>query len=276
MAKKKATISILTFVLLAVVFGTAVWPSIYDYQCKNRVYSDIEAESNSVESCNIRIIAVSEREEENVVSISYSAGASGVIYDCKGSVYYALTACHVVDSKDAKSFIIATTLTPTYGEYRKEKGLTSHIPLTDYYALMPEAKIEYRNEENDVAIISFQYPEKLEVAEITSENPNKDDRILVIGNPADMENRFAHSYGKIDSSQTIAFDARDGRSPTQVLKHSAYVSPGYSGGAVFSDQMQLVGINIGGGTDFWGRFRYGVMVPSLQIKKCIADWNNQQ
>lgn len=271
--KKKQIICILIIALLAVVFIVIIWPSIYDYQCKNRKYSDMELALDSVESSNIRIISVSGNEDEGV---GYSAGASGVIFDYDKGTYYALTAYHVVNDANANYFIIATTLTPTYAEYKKEKGITGHIPQSDYYKLMPEATVEYQSEKADLAIISFRYSEKLDVAEVAIDNPQKGDRIVAIGNPEDAERHFVHSFGKVTSSEETAFEARDGQSSNWVLKHSAYETFGSSGGAVFSTKMQLIGINIGGGTDFLGRFRYGVMIPSSQINECIEDWHKHQ
>ena len=44
--------------------------------------------------------------------------------------------------------------------------------------------------------------------------------------------------------------------------------------------MQIVGINIGGGTDFMNRFKYGVMVPceliSEFLEKCNQNNTKQQ
>lgn len=271
--KMKPIICILIIALLAGVFIVIIWPSIYDYQCKNRTYSDIELSLDSVESSNIRIISVSGSEDEGV---GYSAGASGVIFDYDKGTYYALTAYHVVNDADADRFIIATALTPTYDEYKKEKGITGHIPQSDYYELMPEAIVEYQSEKADLAIISFRYSEKLDVAEVAVDNPQKGHRIVAIGNPVDAERHFIHSFGKITSSEETTFEAGDGQASNRILKHSAYVAPGSSGGAVFSAQMQLIGINIGGGTDFLGRFRYGVMIPSSQINACIEEWHKHR
>ena len=60
--------------------------------------------------------------------------------------------------------------------------------------------------------------------------------------------------------------------PNQILKHNAYTADGSSGGAVFDEDMKLVGINIGGGVDFLGRYRYGAMIPCEQIRTCVDEW----
>jgi len=35
----------------------------------------------------------------------------------------------------------------------------------------------------------------------------------------------------------------------------------------------LVGINIGGGRDIFGRFRHGVMIPVDQVRECLQEWD---
>lgn len=270
--KKKPILIFIILAILTVAFIVLVWPSIYEYQCKNRTYDEMALSLASVESSNIRIIAVSGSEDEG---IGYSTSASGVIIDHIGATYYALTARHVVDKADADHYIVATTLTPTYKEYKKEKGLTGHIPLEEYYALMPEAVVEYRYGAADLAIISFQYSEKLVTADLASENPEKGDRIVAAGNPDDIDGGFVHSFGEITSQEEITFETNDGRAPDRVLKHNAYEEPGSSGGAIFSEQMHVVGINIGGGRDLFNRFRYGVFIPVDQINECIRTWKEE-
>lgn len=267
--KKKSILCISVLSILAVVFVVLIWPSIYDHQCKNRRYNDMADSLAAVENSNIRIIAVTGNEDEGV---GYSASASGVIINHEGNRYYALTAKHVVDKSDVDHYIVATTLTPTYKEYKEEKGLTGHVPLPEYYALMPEVVVEYKDDSADLAIISFQYSKELTVADLASENPQKGNRIVAAGSPNDVEGGFVHSFGKITSAEEIIFEANDGRAPDKVLKHNAYEEPGSSGGAIFSEQMQVVGINIGGGRDMFNRFRYGVMIPVDQISECISNW----
>ena len=269
--RKPITI-ILTITLLMTASALLIWPSLYEHQCKTRVYEDMESTLSSIESSNIRIIAVSGSEEEG---FGYSAGASGVVFEKDNDTYYAMTAYHVVKESRAKYFIVATALTPTYDEYKKQKGITGHIPQKEYYDAMPLASVEYENEQSDLAIISFRFSEDLDAAEVAKDNPKKGDKIVAVGNPSNIEGHFIQTYGKILSEEEEEFRTNDGQLPSMVLKHSAYESPGSSGGAVFSEKMELVGINVGGGTDLFGRFRYGVMIPAEQIHRCISDWREQ-
>ena len=71
------------------------------------------------------------------------------------------------------------------------------------------------------------------------------------------------------SNKLTKFATDDGQSENDVLRHNAYVAPGSSGGAVINNEMKVVGINIGGGTDIFGRFKYGVLIPCVQIQTLI-------
>ena len=54
------------------------------------------------------------------------------------------------------------------------------------------------------------------------------------------------------------------------MKHNAYIASKSSGSAVYNEKTELVGINIGGERDMFDRFRFGVMIPSDQIKNCLS------
>ena len=131
-------------------------------------------------------------------------------------------------------------MTPTYDEYKKQKGITGHIPQKEYYDAMPLASVEYENEQSDLAIISFRFSEDLDAAEVAKDNPKKGDKIVAVGNPSNIEGHFIQTFRQN-----------------------------------FSKKKELVGINVGGGTDLFGRFRYGVMISSNQIHRCISDWHKQ-
>ena len=269
--KHKIVLGFIVFAIICVVGIIGIYPSIYDYQCKNRIYEDMEISVESVMGANIRIIHVYGDEEEGYHG--YSAGASGVIFGREDDRYYALTAYHVIHVGDVAKNIVATALTPTYDEYKKEHNLSGHVPPTEYYEIMPELIVEYENEESDLAIVSFRSSDEFYTVPIAEKNPLKGKRIVTVGNPDNAEKEyFVRTYGKITSSKETTFKSNDNQMPNQILKHNAYTADGSSGGAVFDEDMKLVGINIGGGVDFLGRYRYGAMIPCEQIRTCVDEW----
>lgn len=267
--KKNVLLYAMLVALLTVIFLVLGWPSVYARRCKTRIYADMNEALASVERANIQLLFA----EQANGGVGYGVRASGVIFERENGICYALTACHAVREKSAR-IVVMTTETPSYDAYRQAQGAAGHVSLQSYYESLPEAKIEYQSEQSDLAIVSFPCAEELDVAELAEERPQKGARIAVVGHPDGID--FFRSFGEITSSGELTFDAGDGRPPNQVWEHNAYESYGSSGGAVFSEQMRLLGINIGGGTDFLGRFRYGVMIPCDRIRTCIAEWRKQE
>lgn len=267
--KKKNIIIIATsiFIYFLLIGFIVVYPSVYDYQCKSRTYNDMETELANVFSSNISVITVTEHDDIK----GYSVGASGVVFDKVDSRYFALTAYHIVANQD--TYLIFTTNDETLSEYREKHSKSGHVSLEGYYGQLAEAKVEYTCEESDLAIISFESNEELFKISISENAPVKGEKIAVVGT---LEgNYFETTYGTVTSKKPVTFYADDEQCENNVLKHNAYVAPGSSGGAVFNYEMKLVGLNIGGGTDILGRFKYGVMIPCEQIQQCINNWQNQ-
>ena len=60
---------------------------------------------------------------------------------------------------------------------------------------------------------------------------------------------------------------------TKTMKHNAYIDEGSSGSVVLNHNMDVVGINIGGGTNIYNKFVYGAMVPSELILEFLVENN---
>ena len=264
---KKIVIIISSLILLTAVSLAGIYPSIYEFLCKTRVYENFSNNVEDIFSANICVIGVT-KNEDDVTIISYSTGASGVIFSKNNNKYYALTAYHVFADKD--KCLIYTINSDTIGEYRKKHTGNGHGSLDEYYGQFPEAKLEYICEESDLAILSFETDEELAVVSISQSMPAKGDKILIVGNPEGEH--FVKTYGKITSKNLTEFKVAD-EMENKVLKHNAYVTFGTSGGAALNESMELVGIAVGGGTDFFGRFRYGVIIPCDQICQFIDESN---
>lgn len=265
MKKTKVQMIVIVVCTFVVVLTAGLIPSVMDYQAKHRVYEDMESDLDSIMSANICLVDV----DVHGGGIAYGAGSSGVIIGKENDVYYALTACHVVRNHEEIDFwIVMTPDDPTLWEYKKDHENTGQ---EEYYSRFPKIKTEYANAEYDLAIISFRSEKKLEVAKVAADDPSKGSRIAVISNPEG--DKFVRSYGKIRSNHLEIFKGDDDSLPeTQVLKHNAYEAPGSSGSGVYDGKMKLVGINIGGGADYFGRFKFGVMAPAEQINKCLGEW----
>ena len=272
--KNKRGQLILTVILCVILFvsilSTFIYPYLYEYQCKTRHFDEFEnGITNDILESNIVIVKYEEKTSGNVTSFSYSAGASGVIFYSEDDTYYALTAYHVVKDVENVEYIVMPYGAPTYLEYRKNNEV--YITSEEFYGQFETAQILYADEEYDLAVITFKSEKKLSELSISEKNPKYNEKIAVISNP-DGE-RFVHSYGTIRSKDYYVFNSDDELLPAKTFKHNAYESHGSSGSAVLNQEMQIVGINIGGGTDFLHRFKYGAMVPCELIYDFFEKYN---
>lgn len=276
----------LVIILACVLLNGILWglPIVNEYMCKTRIHEDMEnCLTDTVLSANVRILIRMTEEVGNVSSYHYGEIGSGVIFETDENSYYVLTAAHVVDGKTefetnitiesdaesilAKEYAIVPYGSPTYNQARKESK--DHVPTDEFYEQYPSAEVEYISEYCDIAVLRFSFDEEYGCLNLADADPVKDDRIIVFGKDNDGS---VVRYGRILSGEYANFDAHDGREPDRVLKHNAYEAPGYSGGAVLNEGLEIVGINIGGGTNAMGKFRYGVMVPRNLIAQVISDW----
>ncbi|MCM1054847.1 MAG: serine protease [Bacteroides sp.] len=259
-------------VLIVAAAALFVFPAAYENECKTRVNSELESKlTGETLNANICVIQNKSRIEGNVEHLTYSAGASGVIFDKQAGKYYALTAYHVVSEADENTKLLIQPYTALpYSRYDGQG-------IAEYYGKFPSARVEYFDESCDLAIISFYSSEELGVVTVAEENAEKDAEIAVISNPEGE--RFTHTFGSIISNDSVNFLADDGRTGNYIIRHNAYIAPGSSGSAVLSfesGKAEIVGINIGGATNFMGKFSYGAMIPCQQVRSVIYAWRAQK
>lgn len=268
--KKKIIITISFLVVLASV-STFVLPSLLEYRCKTRSFNELEEKiTDDIMNSNIVIVEHEEEvESEGVVHSTYGVGASGVIFKHDKERYYALTAYHVVkDYSNAEYFVIPYGA-PTYSEYRRQSDV--HVPNEEYYGQFEKATVVFADEKYDLAVISFKSDKPLNTLSIEEVNPIYKEKISVISNP--MGERFLTTFGTIRSKEYYTFESDDELVATQTLKHNAYIDAGSSGSVVLNQGMNIVGINIGGGTNIYNKFVYGAMVPCELILDFLAENN---
>ncbi len=264
--KKLTVITILIFCLLLTLIA---YPVIYSHICKIRVYSDMaEKISENVLSANLYII----RQETESESTSYSVGFGGVIFRQDLDKYYVLTAYHAVDSLENSNLIVLAHNDMTYGKSTFTQA--KHIGLSEYYEQFPFAMVEYYNEKYDLAILSFESEAKLNVLTVSNDVPQYGSKVAVISSPSG-EDRNMITYGKIISKAPVEFGDESGKTQYKVIQHSAYENDGSSGSVLLNENCEIAGINLGGGKDVFGNFKYGLAMPSDRINNFISEWTNQ-
>ena len=264
---KKWIIMIMSFIVFiflgCFLFELKVF--INEKESKERIFNDMYKKSNNAIRAVVGII----NEKESNRLIEHSGIGSGVIFDKKDNTYYAVTAKHVVNVKDSKLKIFTKDTSFTGQTVEVNDKVNFEIPDEDYYEALLDGKIEYMSKTSDLAIISFEYDGDLTVLEFENEKINKDDRVMVIGHTEG--NRYRTSYGYIKSGlKTVIID----KTKDKVIEHNAYMSFVNSGGVTLSENMKIVGINIGGAFSFLHHYRIGYMIPYDIVKININNWKN--
>ena len=229
------------------------------------VYEDMKSsfEASGLYSSNIGIFSRTEADG----SVSYGEGGSGVIIERDGSQYYALTAAHVVSVPDSQLLVYTVN---TEMKTEEIPGVDMNVLAEEVYETMIPAETVFVSSKDDLAVITFSCDENLSVAEIADTNPAKDDRIMCVGNP--QNEWFRITYGKVTSGiekfgESLGY-------PNNVMRHSAYINIGSSGGGAFNEEMKLVGITPGASISPDGKdFKFGVLIPAEEISLCLEEWN---
>jgi S1-C subfamily serine protease len=243
------------------------YPFIYAQICKTRVYSELaEKISKDVLSANLYLI----KQTTDGQSMGYSAGFGGVIFQKDGNQYYALTAWHAVDTMANAELIVLAHDDMTYNDVTSAKDMP--IGLSEYYQQFPRAKLMYHDEKYDLAIVCFETADELHALSVSKDALAYGGKVAAISG---CEGRNRITYGNIVSKTPVEFGDERGKTQYKVIMHSAYENTGSSGSVLLNESCEIAGINLGGGKDGFGNFKYGLAMPSDRINDFIKDWNKQ-
>ena len=267
---KKLLFIIIVLIILSISFLLPlIRPSIN--QSLNKEF--IEKVDQDALSANIYIVGLEYRNEGNDSIISVPEGASGVLIGRENNKYYALTARHVLKepNNDTTRFIVMGHNQPDFKDFLSKEG--EYLRINDYYHQFPEAKIEYSNDKYDLAIISFKTNENYKVLPISTEIPKYGDIVAAMGNQNGERNIV--TAGKISSRNPSPFGDEEGENQYPIIKHTALISGGSSGSALLNENLEIVGINLGGKENIFHSFISGMAMPSDRISTFMDEWKNQ-
>lgn len=231
----------------------------------------IERVSKDALSANISIVQINHRNDVNSSSTSVSAGASGVIFRKESNKYYALTAQHVViapDDVDKNQIIVMGYDDLGFADTRSKGGKFQGV--ANYYQQFPEAVVEYSNDKYDLAIISFITDEAYTVLPIADDIPKYGDIVASISNPYGKRNIV--TAGKISSRKPRLFGDEVGNMQYPIIKHTSLLSGGSSGSALLNENLEIVGINLGGNENILRQYISGMAMPSNSIHDFLGEW----
>lgn len=267
--KTVLNISIVVFILLISFF----LPSIKSFlnQAMNSEFIDKVGEYAL--PANIKIVQLKYGNAENSSSASVSAGASGVIINKEGNKYYALTAGHVItelDDVNKTQIIVMGYDDLDFADSLRKGG--KFLGVANYYQQFPEAAVEYSNDRYDLAIISFTTDKAYTVLPVADAAPKYGDIVASMSNPYGKRNIV--TAGKIISKNPIPFGDGAGKMQYPIIKQTSVISEGSSGSALLNENLEIVGINLGGSKNIFRQYIYGMAMPSNHILDFLEDWKH--
>ena len=254
--------------ILLIVFFSPVFKS-FIYQQLHRGF--IEQVDQDALSANIKVVQLEYRDDGDIVSTAVSAGAGGVVFRREGNRYYALTARHVVadiDSVDQTRFVAMGYDDLDYADAldRGEK----YRGIAGYYQQFPEAAVEFSSDPYDLAIISFVSEKDLAALPVSDKMPAYGDKVAAMSNPHGKRNTI--TVGRISSRKEAPFGDEAGKMQHGVIRHTCLLSEGSSGSALLGENLEIVGINLGGGGNLFRRHLYGMAMPANRILDFLEEW----
>ena len=222
-------------------------------------------------SANIKIIQLKYETGINGSSIAVSAGASGVIIRKEGNKYFALTANHVIsemDDVDQTRIVVLGYDDLDFKDYLNMGG--EYVGIANYYMQFPEITVEHANEKSDLALISFKSDKVYTVLSLAEDAAKYGDKVAAMSNPYGKRNIV--TAGKIGSKGFWNYEDQAGKFKYSIIKHSALTSEGSSGSALLNEDLDIVGINLGGNENLLHQFVSGMAIPSDQIRAFLGEW----
>lgn len=60
-----------------------------------------------------------------------------------------------------------------------------------------------------------------------------------------------------------------------IITHSSVISEGSSGSALLDEDLDIVGINLGGNKNLFHQFVSGMAIPNDQVRAFLAEWGKK-
>ena len=259
---------ILIFVSITIILIFLPSIKLYYNQAMNREFI-VNVESNAL-SANIKIVQLKYETGVNSRAIAVSAGASGVLIRKEDNRYFVLTAKHVItelDDVDKTQIVVMGYDDLDYKDYLNMGG--EYVGIANYYLQFPEITVEYMNDKSDLALISFTSDKVYTVLSLAENVAEYGDKVVSMSNPCGKRNIV--TAGKIRSKGFWNYEDEAGNFKYSIIKHSAATSEGSSGSALLNEELEIVGITLGGNENIFRQFVSGMAIPKDQILAFLRE-----
>lgn len=184
-------------------------------------------------------------------SSGWSTG-SGFCFDQGSGYYYILTNCHVAaktQGYDKVEYEIIDYKGNVYTGYLYNDAIDPAYDLAVVY---------FKSSNTEVTPLK-----------IIDKNPAKGDDVIALGAPDSQSNSI--TFGKVNEYRQITLDnCETYRSDVNfpVIRHSAYIAPGSSGGPLLNSELNVVGVNYAVSTDN----TIGSSIPAEKIHEFLQKY----
>ena len=197
------------------------------------------------------------------VTAEISSQGSGVVFDKVslaggGYTYYVLTNNHVI--------------------YQDTEGYNRfEYSVRDCYGVVYESSLIAYDPNYDLAVVSFFAEKDYKVLSFATANPKVGDSVVAIGQPTGIIN--AVTEGKVEKYMAVSVGEEDGNVNVSisnvtfdVIRHSAPLNQGSSGGVLLDKDYKICGINYAAAVvEDSTEFVSGYAVPVLKVKEFLTQ-----
>ena len=197
------------------------------------------------------------------VTAEISSQGSGVVFDKVslaggGYTYYVLTNNHVI--------------------YQDTEGYNRfEYSVRDCYGVVYESSLIAFDPNYDLAVVSFFAEKDYKVLSFATANPKVGDSVVAIGQPTGIIN--AVTEGKVEKYMAVSVGEENGNVNASisnvtfdVIRHSAPLNQGSSGGVLLDKDYKICGINYAAAVvEDSTEFVSGYAVPVLKVKEFLTQ-----
>lgn len=207
-----------------------------------------------------------------VITNCYNTGAFGTVTTQKVKSGSAIIVKQIISGSTTTYY----ALTNNHVTYKTSGYSNVSYTVEDYKGETYNATCLYMDADYDLAYVKFEFSQDdydLGVIEIANSNPQAHEEVIAIGQPEGQNN--AITYGAVedyvDAPSISNASASESNVKFEVIKHSAYIASGSSGGALLDLDLKLVGINYCGSTDENKEFLSAYTVPIQKVKEFLTS-----
>ena len=148
----------------------------------------------------------------------------------------------------------------------------------DCYENEFKAEVLYSSNEYDLALLKFELDDsydELNVIELSDDDISSGEYVASLGEANGKSNSLTYGITQgYEKFEPIKGAEEESNVTFDVIKHSAFIESGSSGGSLLNTNLELVGINFASQSDSDGNWKISYAIPVSKIKEFISICEN--